>query len=230
MKNFLLILFFGIIFGNTAATSQNDINQLDEQGRRHGMWKKHYPDSEQLRYEGQFEHGKEIGNFKFYCEDCKSRPSVTKSFQKNSEIVDVKYFTNKGNVLSEGKMKGKERVGEWLYYHTDSKVVMTRENYSNGVINGKTTTYYPNGKITEETEFKNGIKEGENNYYSPDGVLLKKLFYKNDQLDGRVFYYDSNGDVKIEGNYKDGKKRGLWKYYKDGKVVEEETFPKKNRE
>ena len=230
MKNLLLVLFFGIIFGNAAVFSQSDINQLDEQGRRHGLWKKHYPDSEQLRYEGKFERGKEIGEFKFYCEDCKSRPSVIKTFHKDSEIVDVKYFTNKGNVLSEGKMKGKDRIGEWIYYHTDTKQIMTRENYSNGTINGRTVTYYPNGKITEEIEFRNGIREGENNYYSPEGVLLKKLFYKNDQLDGRVFYYDSNGDVKIEGNYKDGKKKGLWKYYKDGKVVEEETFPKKNRE
>ena len=68
--------------------------------------------------------------------------------------------------------------------------------------------------------------EGPNNYYSPEGILLKKLHYKNDLLVGQAFYYDANGNVSIEGNYKEGRKHGVWKYYKDGKVVLEEIYPK----
>lgn len=226
MKKLSLIFFFGIILLCTNAFPQSEINQMDAQGQRHGLWQKTYPGSKQLRYEGTFEHGKEVGEFKFYCAECKDKPSVVKDFSSKDDIANVKYFTIKGKLVSEGKMKAKDRIGEWLYYHEKTKAVMTSENYENGMLHGKVVTYYPNGKITEESNYKKGIKEGENNYYSPDGVLLKKLFYKDDELQGEAFYYDGYGNVIIEGFYKNGKKHGLWKYYKDGKVTLEETFPK----
>lgn len=226
MKKISILFFFGIIFLCVDAFSQSEINQMDAQGQRHGLWKKIYPGTKQVRYEGTFEHGKEIGEFKFYCEDCKDKPSVIKQFNAKDDTVVVKYFTVKDKLVSEGKMKDKDRIGEWVYYHKNSKEVMTRENYQNGKLHGKVITYYPNGKITEEIDYKNGIKEGPNNYYSPDGVLLKKLFYKNDELHGEAIYYDAFGNVIIEGFYKNGKKDGLWKYYTDGQITLEETFPK----
>lgn len=227
MKKTILSLFFGILFCSLGF-SQNEINQTDAQGKRHGLWKKTYEGSSQLRYEGTFEHGKEVGEFKFYCEDCKDKPTVIKNFTGKDGIADVKYFTIKGKLVSEGQMKDKDRLGEWLYFHENSKQVMTRENYANGKLEGKVVTYYPTGKITEEMNYKNGLKQGENNYYSPEGVLLKKLIYNNDQLHGKALHFDAYGNVVIEGFYKNDKKHGLWKYYKDGKVVLEETYPKKN--
>lgn len=230
MKKTALIFFlFAIILGSFHVFSQSEINQMDAQGKRHGVWKKTYEGTTQLRYEGTFEHGKEVGEFKFYCLECKDNPTVTKHFNDKNNIAEVKYFTIKGKLVSEGKMKDKDRIGEWVYYHEKSKNVMTRENYSNGKLDGKVITYYPDGKITEEINYKNGMKEGEDNYYSPEGILLKKLLYKNDELQGPALHYDAFGNIVIEGFYKDGKKHGLWKYYKDGKVVLEETYPKPDK-
>ncbi len=226
MKTKFFILLFGIILSSPFAFSQDEINQVDAEGNRHGLWKKNFEGSKQLRYEGRFEHGNEVGEFKFYCEECKGQPMVIKNFTGKDDIAEVKYFTVKGKLVSEGKMKGQDRIGEWVYYHAKSKNVMTREHYNFGKLEGKIVTYYPNGKLTEETTYKNGIKEGENNYYSPEGVLLKKLLYTNDQLHGPATYYDAYGNVVIEGAYKNNQKHGLWKYYKDGKVVLEETYPK----
>ncbi len=228
-NNFVFLLFLGIILCSPLAFSQGGINQMDAQGKRHGVWKKNYEGTTQLRYEGTFEHGKEVGEFKFYCLECKANPTVTKHFNDKDDIAEVKYFTIKGKLVSEGKMKDKDRIGEWVYYHEKSKKVMTRENYINGKLDGKVITYYPNGIITEEINYKNGIKEGEDNYYSPDGILLKKLLYRNDELQGAALHYDAFGNIVIEGFYKDGKKHGLWKYYKDGKVVLEETYPKPDK-
>lgn len=229
MKKTVLISFFAIILCSHSAFSQSEINQMDAQGKRHGVWKKTFEGTDQLRYEGTFDHGKEVGEFKFYCEDCKNQPMVIKNFTGKDNIADVKYFTVKGKLVSEGKMQDKDRIGEWIYYHEKSKNIMTREQYVNGKLDGKVTTYYPNGKITQETTYKKGIKEGEDNYYSPDGILLKKLLYINDQLQGPATYYDAYGNVIIEGFYKEGKKHGLWKYYKNGTIVLEETYPKKDK-
>jgi antitoxin component YwqK of YwqJK toxin-antitoxin module len=218
--------FFGILFGITPVLSQSGVNQYDESGKRHGLWKKYYDNSEQLRYEGEFDHGKETGTFKYYCEECKEVPTITRTFNSQDNTALVKYFTIKGKLVSEGKMRDKDRIGEWIYYHEKSDAVMTREHYVNGKLHGEKITYYPNGKITEVLNYENGLMQGENRYYSYEGVLLKKLQYLDDQLQGEATYYDAHGNLVIEGFYKDGKKHGLWKYYKDGKVILEEIYPK----
>jgi antitoxin component YwqK of YwqJK toxin-antitoxin module len=221
----LFLFFFGILI-STPSFAQADVNQTDAQGSRHGLWKKLYPGGNQLRYEGVFEHGKEVGTFKFYCEDCKKQPSVVKEFNEENSIAEVKYYTIKGKLVSEGKMDGKDRIGEWLFYPEKSSNILTREYYKAGVLDGLKITYYPSGKIAEERTYANGLMEGPNNYYSPEGVLLKKLQYKNDVLVGPAFYYDASGNIEIEGFYKKGKKHGLWKHYKNGKLVREEIHPK----
>ncbi|MEZ4875758.1 MAG: toxin-antitoxin system YwqK family antitoxin [Flavobacteriaceae bacterium] len=222
----IFFTFSWIFLVSISSLAQEQINQMDAQGRRHGFWKKTYPDSQQIRYEGTFEHGKEVGTFKFYCEDCGKQPTAVSVFSDKDASVWVQYFTIKGKLVSEGKMINKEREGEWVSYHEKSNEAMSREFYRNGKLEGKQTTYYPNGKITEELQYVNGIKEGENLYYSPEGVLIKKLKYHNDQLDGPATYYDAAGNVVIEGFYQKGKKHGLWRYYKNGQLELEETYPK----
>ncbi|MEM7085494.1 MAG: hypothetical protein AAF489_04885 [Bacteroidota bacterium] len=218
-------IFFGII-SCFAPISAQEINQMDSAGERHGVWKKKFPGSNQLRYEGQFEHGVEVGTFKFYCDDCGSQPMVVKEFSSKPGEAKVSYFTKRGKLVSEGLMKDKDRIGEWLYYHEKSKTVLTQEVYVNGQLDGVKKTYYPNGNLTEEITYENGSREGPNHYYSPDGVLLKKLQYINDLLHGPAEYYDSKGNVTIKGQYLKGKKHGLWKYYKNGKLELEEIYPK----
>jgi antitoxin component YwqK of YwqJK toxin-antitoxin module len=222
---FLFLFLLGSFLSLPSVLAQ-EINQLDANGERHGLWKKNYQATSQLRYEGTFEHGKEVGIFKFYCEDCKKTPIAVKEFKANSSISDVKYYSPDGKLVSEGKMDGKERIGEWLYYNKKTSKVMTREFYKNGKLDGQKTTFYSNDVITEETMYIDGLKEGENNYFSPEGVILKKLQYRNDLLVGLALYYDADGNISIEGNYKEGKKNGLWKYYKNGKVFLEEIYPK----
>ncbi len=226
-KIFFLYLLLMLVSSGLPIFAQSEINQFDAQGKRHGVWKKTYPGTQQLRYEGTFEHGKEIGEFRFYCAECNDKPSVVKNFNGEDDTAKVKYFTIKGKLVSEGKMKGKDRVGEWVYYHEKSQQPMIRETYVDGKLDAKQITYYPNGTITQETEYKNGVKQGQENYYSPEGILLKKLFYQNGKLQGPATYYDANGNVVIKGFYKEDKKHGLWQYYQDGKLVLEETFPKK---
>lgn len=220
------VIFFivAIISANTLVAQE--VNKMDDAGKRHGVWKKFYPNTKQLRYEGEFNHGKEVGTFKFYCEDCRDKPTTTKDFKANSDIATVKYFTSKGKLVSEGQMKGKDRIGEWVYFQKKSTNIMSKEVYVAGKMDGVQTTYYPNGKVTEEINYTNGVKQGDNLYYSPEGVLLKKLFYHDNELHGPAEYYDANGTITIKGHYKNDKKHGLWQYFKNGKIELEETYPK----
>lgn len=220
------IVFGFFISSLLPLTAQKEINKMDSNGARHGLWQKFYPGTEQLRYQGTFEHGKEVGVFKFYCEECGDQPTATRTFHEKDNSVSVQYFTIKGELVSEGKLVDREREGEWISYHKNSAIPMSREFYKNGKLQGKQTTYYPDGTITEELFYEQGIKNGENLYYSPEGIIIKRLQYRNDMLQGPATYYDAFGNVVVEGFYKDDKKNGLWKYYKNGKLEFEETYPK----
>ncbi len=209
--------------------SGQEYNNLDAEGKRHGKWKKRFKDSDQVRYEGTFEHGKEVGEFKFYRPSSGAMPTAIKIFSKDSDTLISKFFTKKGKVISEGQMVGKNRIGPWTYYHKGSDKIMMTENYKSGKLNGKQLTYFENGQLTETTSFIDGKREGKRMMYSEKGIMLKEFTYENDQLHGLTKYYDTNGTLIIEGNYKRDRKDGIWKYYENGKLKEEKLFPVQKR-
>ena len=63
MKNLLVLLF---LLGGLLNYSQEKINQFDEKGERHGLWKGTYDESKRPRYEGVFNNGKETGVFNYF--------------------------------------------------------------------------------------------------------------------------------------------------------------------
>lgn len=223
-QKLLLILFLTVYL--TPVCAQDVINQLDDQGQRHGLWKKNFEQTDQLRYKGNFDHGKEIGLFEFYKLDgAKSVLSATREFHPDSDKIDVKFYSSKGKLISEGQMVGKLFVGIWTYYHNKSKHVMTVEHYNdNGKLEGEKIIYYPNGQIAEQSYYTNGKLEGTSKVFSETGVLIKDFSYKDGRLNGMSKYYDGSGKLLAEGAYKDDQKQGIWKYYENGRLTEEKDF------
>ena len=110
-------LFCLVLFLATPVLGQ--INQLDENGKRHGVWKKNFDNTNILRYEGAFSHGKEIGLFKFYQNiDGKAVLAATREFLENSNKANVKFFASTGKLISEGQMNGKLYIGAWCIIKT----------------------------------------------------------------------------------------------------------------
>lgn len=223
MKSIVVFVFIFCFSVGTLFAQQ--INQKDVRGMRQGLWKKYYPNSQQLRYTGSFVDDKEVGTFTFYCETCGEQPFCVKEFSPNAP-TQVRYYTKSGDLVSKGAMSGKQRNGLWLIFHENSQKVMTREFYVAGKLHGEITTYYLSGEIIETTTYRNGVKQGKSSYYAPDGVKLKELSYKNDLLDGPAAYYSHTGKLTMKGDYKNGMHHGVWNYYKDGRFLLSETFPK----
>lgn len=218
-----IILFISFIIP-VLGISQETLNQYDQNGLRDGVWKKYFekfPD--QLRYEGQFSHGKEVGLFKFYRPGTE-HPVATKRYSPDTEEVEVTFYTEKGEIISTGSMIEKERTGTWKYYHEGSDQIMMIENYKNGILHGEKMTYYPNGQLTEKSFYSNGKLQGEQLLYADSGVLLKKLHYKNGELEGPAKFYNAAGELIIEGSYKNNRHSGTWKYYENGKLKEEKVY------
>ncbi|MCK0178064.1 toxin-antitoxin system YwqK family antitoxin [Flavobacteriaceae bacterium S0862] len=223
-------LTFLLIIISTFTFAQ-DINQFDSEGKRHGVWKKNFEGTKQIRYQGTFEHGKEVGEFKFYkLVKKKSILTATKLFNANDNSAEVKFLASNGKVISEGKMVGKLYVGKWVYYHNKSNKIMTLENYNDkGELEGEKLVYYKEGEVAERANFVAGKQHGKSLWYSVKGVVLKEFMYDNGELHGIAKYYNPKAELLAEGKYERGKKIGVWKYYEDGKLTKETNFsaPKK---
>ena len=86
-----------------------------------------------------------------------SYPTVdVKKFLEDSDVATVSYYTLKGKLRSEGKMKGKNRLGKWMYYFSTGEI-FSEEFYSEGLLEKTLKNYYKNGNLAEESEYKNGL-------------------------------------------------------------------------
>ncbi|MCK8479605.1 toxin-antitoxin system YwqK family antitoxin [Psychroserpens algicola] len=229
MKSYFFIFILTLLSLNSVA--QNAVNQFDENGKRHGIWRKYFDKTKQLRYEGQFDHGKEIDTFRFYTLNRgKSVLSATKVFNLNDDTASVKFLSSKGKLISEGQMKGKLYIGKWVYYHNKSEAVMSTEYYNeSGELDGEKFVYYPNGKTAEKSNYSNGKLHGESIWYAENGNILKEFQYKDDELNGVSKYFDADGNLKAEGTYRDGLKHGIWNYYEGGKLVKTKDHTKRSK-
>ena len=213
-----------VILSNVAAWGQNDFNKLDEKGLKNGIWKGFFEDSKRIRYQGTFEHGKEIGTFNYYDDTKEATIIGIRVFDIKDNSVYTTFFDQKKNIVSEGKSINKLKEGIWKYYHEAAKEIMTLENYKQGKLNGARTVFYKNGALAEELNYKNGIKEGVYKKFTEKNILLETVNYKNNQYEGLAIYKDPNDNIVAQGIYKNGRKRGIWKFFKDGKFDSQTNY------
>jgi len=220
-----VIVFFSCFFLSKASFAQKT-NQFDANKKRIGVWKKYYP-NKNIRYQGQFKDGKEVGVFKYYDISDSRFPIIIKEFNEENDSVAVSFYSISGKKQSEGIFINKKRVGKWVYYF-DKDNTMSTEFYTDGKLNGKVINYYPNGKPTEITNYKMGVKEGLSQKFSSAGILIEEVFYKNDKENGIAKYFELNGNLKETGVYKNGKRIGKWEFYLDGEISDKEELEKEN--
>ncbi len=212
----ILTIFLISAIGFQPIKAQEITNQFNANEKRTGVWKKYY-NNERIRYHGQFKDGKEIGVFKYYSALSSEHPIAIKTFKKNSNLANVHFYTEKGVLESKGEMNDKNRVGKWVYFHTNGKSILSEENYENGILNGESKTYYLTGKLTEFSHYKNGKLHGNLKRYADNGILLDDLNYENGILHGAAKYYNIDGKLIYWGDYENDEKAGKWEYFEDGK-------------
>lgn len=227
MKKIIAIFF---VFCSYVGFSQDKLNQLDDHGKRDGVWKGVHQSSNRPRYEGNFIHGKETGVFKYFDDTKAGTIIATRDFSKNDNSCYAIFYDQKGNKVSEGKLLDKVNEGSWKYYHFQSNQLMTLEFYKNGKLEGNRKIYYRDGTIAEDTNYKAGIKEGASKTFSEKGQPIEEHMYKNGQYEGTASYYDGNGNKLYEGNYVNGKRVGNWKFFENNKVIKEVKAKKFSQE
>jgi len=214
----ILLLFTG------ASAAQSTINEYDKDGNRHGVWKKVYANGNK-RYIGYFDHGREVGTFKFYAITGEEHPMILKVYKEGSNIIEVRYFSIKGMLESQGQMIGKERISSWSYFFNDGKTLLSTESYKEGLLDGESKTYYKSGQIAEVAQYKAGKLHGNSIRYSDAGKPTENLTYNAGIIHGPAIIYDEKGDIFARGQYEQGIKAGEWEFNMDGVMVK--TPPEK---
>lgn len=206
-----------------------EINKLNTNGKKEGIWKGVYEGSKRPRFEGTFENGKEVGLFKFFDDTKAGTIIASREFNKNDNSCQTIFYSQNGFKVSEGKQINKMYEGEWKYYHYDSPSIMTLENYKNGKLEGVRKVFYKDNTIAEETSYKNGLKDGIYKKYAENGIVLEEINYKNDIFEGLSTFRNSKNEIVSKGNYVNGKKAGEWQFLKKGKLVTENMSKQKQR-
>ena len=227
-----IFLFFILIFliPNLQAQNKSEINQKDEQGRKQGVWKKKNV-SGRIIYEGGFLDDKPFGEFKYYYDD--GGLKAVSKFEKNESISYTVFYHPNGKIMANGKFINEKKDSIWNFYRQSDELLVSKDNYFDGKIHGKSISYYPNGIIAEIINYNEGIKQGAWVKYFQDGSIQLEGNYVNDDIEGKYRIYYPGEILKTLGEYKKSLKHGEWKYYsilkelekieiyEDGKIVKQ---------
>ena len=214
---FLISLLFSVLH------AQTEYNKLDAKGMKHGIWKGVYEESKRPRYQGTFEHGKEVGVFQFFDDTQKGDVIATREFNSKDNSAYTVFYDQNRNKVSEGKVVNKLFEGEWKYYHYASPAVMTTENYKNGKLEGLRTVYFLSGKVAEQINYVNNLKQGAYKKYTENGIVLEESNFKNNEYDGLAIFRNDSGIVVSKGMFTKGLKTGTWEVLENGKLVKKSS-------
>lgn len=127
-----------------------------------------------------------------------------KNYDKSGKLIQSlqeNHFEEYGSGIANGT--------EYQYFLSNNFAtgVKAVSSFINTLKSGKEMMYFPNGKISVESNYSMGLKEGGETVFSENGSVKNKRMYKEgDSFDGN--FEESIGDVSVTLNYINGVKEG----------------------
>ena len=209
------------VVGKSLAFYNGPTNQTDLAGHKQGVWVEKYRNGNR-KTQINYVDGKPLGDYyRFY--EKTGGLSAHLYFSEYNDASAILYGED-GSMIALGYYHNQKKDSIWQYLKNDT-IVVSQENYKNGVKDGKQTTYFDYGFPAEEIMYVNGKREGIwKRYYETMQPVFETTFH-NDKLEGKYTKYDIDGNVIISGTYKDGLQVGEWKYYdKDTKKLKKYNY------
>jgi tetratricopeptide (TPR) repeat protein len=124
----------------------------------------------------------------------------------SSQKLKTYYINFKGEKTSKLNAKFKRTIKNkntiWVikdYYLNDS--IKRTVNFLDKKLTQKTgefMSYYPNGKLSQSSVFKNNHKHGDEISYYITGVVSRMAHYNMGEATGKWIWYDENGEIENE--------------------------------
>jgi len=202
-----LILLLLVIFPSTFLCAQDTINQTDKEGHKQGHWIGKYTNGS-IRYEGSFNDDKPVGEWKRFHEN--GRINAQLLHFPNSDKASAELFDINGVRYAKGIYKGTAKDSTWNYYNNTRLV--GQENYSNGIKNGRSLTFFENGTPATESNWTNGLLNGVSRSFYPSGKKKTEIMFMSGKRDGLSLVYYESGQTQIIGKYYNNQSDGDWKF------------------
>ncbi len=136
----------------------------------------------------------------------------------------VKEYYDDGTLKEASLFQDGKANGRSISYYPDGKV-FEMKNYSNGLPHGWSRTYRRDGTLWMQSSFFEGKLHGRFISYHNDDIAEIKAEYWNGRLNGRCVIYDRSGNVRKEGVFSMGKRSGQHlSYHASGELAQCETY------
>ncbi len=110
------------------------------------------------------------------------------------------------------------------FWFKNNAVHHSQGGFDGVLIDGPYVIYYPNNDLKAKGEYSKGRKHGVWKTWYENGKLSEQLNWKNGQLQGESSLFDSTGALISSGYYSRGLKHGIFTYYQDGMVIQTERY------
>jgi antitoxin component YwqK of YwqJK toxin-antitoxin module len=91
-----------------------------------------------------------------------------------------KEFNKHAVLIADGFYLNGKKHGTWREYYDETGAVTIEETYQHGIQHGPYTSFYPNGQVCSEGQFRNGLREGIFKIYDEHGNNIRNLLFIND--------------------------------------------------
>ncbi len=111
--------------------------------------------------------------------------------------------------------------GDTIYiYHKKDGTLLSEVTIKNGLRNGFSWVYYPNGKVKKMITYKYDLKQGLSEWYYENGQLFQQTPYLNDKIHGVRKKYHKDGWLMAEIPYENGEPiPGTREYISSGELI-----------
>ena len=194
---------------------KEEINRLDSEGKKHGIWKVHY-DNNKTKIEENFFHGQKEGFKKVYDKKGKIKEIINykDGIENNIEItkgIKISQIKIKNGYIL-GVLKNDKKQGLFKVFDSTGKQI----NFN----------YFLNDTLIYEGNFdKSNNKKGSWVFYWPNGEIKEKgVFFKNNKSEEWKYYFE-NGVLQQQGKFLKNKPNGVWQWwYINGKIRRKEEY------
>lgn len=183
------------------------VENFNNQSQLDGITAEYYENG-QLESSGNYSQNKPTAKWTYYAEN----GELTSITVYNQDGEQLEWETYKNNKIIQKNIYT-ENLNTRITYYKNGQTKEEKYFSKDYKDTGKWKTYYYDGVLKSEGNYKDDKKEGEWKFYDNDGNLEKTENYINGKREGKWYYYSKDGSIYSEENYKNDKEHGIWKYY-----------------
>ena len=187
--------------GGAVRVQREVVLMSDDQVINHGKYTEFYANGQKFS-EGNYVNGVHDGDWSFWHDNGQLAKKVT--FKQGRAEGAWEAHRADGSLAAKKTYKDNLREGTWVMYYDDGKTPKVEQTYVASQLNGPRKTYFENGKLWQQAEYKDGKLEGTVTEWNDKGDKVAEASFSGDKLNGKLIRWSSEGE-KTEQTFKDNK-------------------------